>query len=32
MPRYEVLWDDSVRVNSPHEAGWSHLPVKILGR
>lgn len=30
MPRYEVVWDDSVRVNSPHEAGWSHLPVKIL--
>lgn len=30
MPRYQVSWDDCVRVNSSHEAGWSHLPVRVL--
>jgi cytochrome P450 len=30
MPRYEVVWEDCVRVNSSHEAGWSRLPVRVL--
>ncbi len=29
MPRYEVIWEDCVRVNLSHEAGWSRLPVKV---
>ncbi|HET6736394.1 cytochrome P450 [Mycobacterium sp.] len=30
MPNYEVIWEDCVRVNSSNEAGWSHLPVRVL--
>ncbi|APA74581.1 cytochrome P450 [Mycobacterium avium subsp. hominissuis] len=31
MPRYEVIWEDSRRVNSSNSTGWSHLPVRVLG-
>jgi cytochrome P450 len=29
MPRYDVLWDQARRVNSPTMSGWSHLPVTV---
>jgi cytochrome P450 len=28
MPRFEVMWEQSRRVNASTVAGWSHLPVK----
>lgn len=31
MPRYEVVWEDSRRVNSSNSTGWSRLPVRVLG-
>jgi cytochrome P450 len=31
MPRYEVLWDDCKRVAMQNVAGWSHVPVRVLG-
>ena len=30
-PRYEVLWDDCRRVAMQNVAGWSHVPVRVLG-
>jgi cytochrome P450 len=29
MPRFEVIWEESQRVNASTVAGWSHLPVKV---
>ncbi|WP_395310443.1 hypothetical protein V4U86_06370 [Mycobacterium sp. AMU20-3851] len=31
MPRYEVLWDQPQRVDTPTVSGWLHLPVRVLG-
>ena len=31
MPRYEVLWDQAQRVDTPTVSGWLHLPVRVLG-
>jgi cytochrome P450 len=30
MPRYEVLWEQAQRVNTPTVSGWLHLPVRVL--
>ncbi|UXA16605.1 cytochrome P450 [Mycobacterium sp. SMC-4] len=31
MPRYEVQWDQCRRVAAQNVAGWSHVPVRVLG-
>ena len=31
MPRYEILWDDAKRMTAINFAGWSDLPVRVLG-
>ncbi|MGE2720503.1 cytochrome P450 [Mycolicibacterium celeriflavum] len=31
IPHYEVLWDDCRRVAMQNVAGWSHVPVRVVG-
>jgi cytochrome P450 len=31
MPRYEVQWDGCKKVSMQNVAGWSHVPIRVLG-